>query len=80
VHRINVFLGELAEGHAGLIGHDNQIESGIAQCAQSVGNANDQPHIIGASQVAIVENQGVVAIEKNGGLHAMRIPRQRAAV
>ena len=67
VHALRVRKREVAAPDAGLVGDDEQFESGVRETLQRRRRAGEEVHVLDAVQIILFRNQRPVAVEKNAG-------------
>ena len=59
---------QIAAGHAGLVGHDHDFESRLAQPRDGARRAGDELELPGSAQVIDFLDDDPVAVEENSGV------------
>ncbi len=71
VNQLDIPFVVATAGHAALIGHDHERESGGVKSLHSASDSGEELNLRGIPAVAVVGHEGVVPIEEDGAAHGV---------
>ena len=73
VDTFDVLKGEVAAAHAGLVGNDEELETGGLEAGQRRGGPGKEGDLIGGFEVFPLFDDGAVAIQENSSVHGRKM-------